>query len=783
MPGDRPQLSAETLSRIMLLQGMMGQLPDEGKICGFVCQGLQDLPGVERIRHEPGSVAVTPSARELVLAVEVGRQSFGSFIVTLADPTLFAPYEDYIRNLCFMVAVVLEERRQRAAYVAYQKELELRVEERTRQLVEEAAIREAAERRAIAERQRAEEYLRVAEVIIVELDCEGRIQRINPRGCTLLGRSQDQLVGCNWFETTLPADQGELVQGAFRQIMAGQIEALAYFDSDIVDASGNRYHIAWHNVLRRGDDGRCTGTLSSGLDVTERELAEQTLAAEKENLAVTLRSIGDAVITTDIDGNVVLMNEVAEHMTGFTQSEAAGRPLPSCFRIVHEHTRDARTNPAEKVLVCNQIVELEPHTILIARDGREYAIADSCAPIRASDGSVRGVVLVFRDMTEKYRMMDVAQRSDRLESLGILAGGIAHDFNNLLGGIYGYVELAQLDATDPIVQRNLAAAGQTIDRARGLTRQLLTFAKGGAPVKRDASLLPVIRENARFALSGTHVSSHVDLPDDLWNCTFDPAQVSQVLDNLLINAVQAMPHGGSIEIKARNVALVRDEIPMLAAGPHVKIEIRDTGVGIPPALHSRIFDPFFTTKKSGNGLGLATAFSIMKRHDGTILVASQPGQGTTFTLYLPAAPTVVLASASSKRSRHRGHGSILLMDDERAVLDVTAQFLSSLGYRVLPTRDGQEAIDLFVRTTQGEHDIVAVILDMTVPGGLGGKEAAASIRQRHPSVPIFLVSGYAHDPIMATPHEHGFTDSLCKPFSRDQLIALLEKHCQGRDAV
>jgi two-component system, cell cycle sensor histidine kinase and response regulator CckA len=188
--------------------------------------------------------------------------------------------------------------------------------------------------------------------------------------------------------------------------------------------------------------------------------------------------------------------------------------------------------------------------------------------------------------------------------------------------------------------------------------------------------------------------------------------------------------------------------------------------------------PADQSKKSGNGLGLATAFSIMKRHDGTILVASQPGQGTTFTLYLPAAPTVVLTSAVPKAIRHRGHGSILVMDDERAVLDVTAQVLSSLGYTVLPARDGQEAIDLFMQTTQGEHDVVAVILDRTVPGGLGGKEAAAAIRQRHPSVPIFLVSGYAHDPIMATPQDHGFTDSLCKPFTRGQLVALLEKHCR-----
>jgi len=633
MAGNHSQLSAETLSRIMLLQGMMGQLPDESRICGFVCQGLQDLPGVGKVRYESNPVAATADENEILFTVEISRRCYGAFIATLAEPALFAPYEAYIRNLCFMVAVVLEERRQRAANVAYQKELELRVEDRTRQLVE-----------------------------------------------------------------------------------------------------------------------------------------------EKENLAVTLRSIGDAVITTDIQGNVLLMNAVAERLTGYSQTDAAGQPLSACFHIIHQHTRNPAANPVDKVLASNQIVELENHTVLVAKSGREFAIADSGAPIRASDGSVCGVVLVFRDMTEKYRLLEISQRTDRLESLGVLAGGIAHDFNNLLGGIFGYLELAQLGSTEPAVRQDLAAAAVTIERARGLTRQLLTFAKGGAPVKRAGTLLPVIKENARFALSGTNVSCQMDLPDDLWSCVFDPAQVSQVIDNLVINAVQAMPTGGTIEIVARNVVLSEGDIPTLPAGPFVKIHIRDTGSGISPALLTRIFDPFFTTKQTGNGLGLATTYSIVKRHDGTILVDSQPGQGTTFTLFFPASPALAIAPATREAPSQYGHGSVLVMDDERALLDVTTKFLSSLGYKVLTACDGQEAIDLFVRTTHGNHDLVAVILDLTVPGGLGGKEAAAAIRQLDSAIPIFVASGYAQDPIMAAPKEHGFTDSLCKPYTRGDLSALLARH-------
>ena len=773
------QLSAETLSRIMLLQGMMGQLPDESRICSFVCQGLQDLPGIGRVRYEGSPADATANDSEVVFPVEISHHGYGRFIATLADPGRFAPYEDYVRNLCFMVAVVLEERRQRADNVAYQKQLEAKVEERTRQLLQEVAIRQAAEARAVAERQRAEEYLRVAEVIIVELDAEARIQLVNSRGCLVLGRPLEELVGRNWFELAVPADCRTGVESALRRAMDGAVESAEYYENDLVDAAGQRCHIAWHTVLRRRDDGPCLGTLSSGLDITERKLAEQRLAAEKENLAVTLRSIGDAVITTDIQGNVLLMNAVAERLAGFTLAEAVGRPLSASFQIVHQLTRIRCDNPVERVLASNQVVELESHTVLIAKDGQECAIAAVGAPIRASDGSVFGVVMVFRDMTEKYRMMEVVQRTDRLEALGVLAGGIAHDFNNLLGGIYGYLELVALDATDAAIRQNLAAATSTIERARGLTRQLLTFAKGGAPVKRHGSLIPVISENVRFALSGTKVSSKMDLPSDLWNATFDPTQIGQVIDNMVINAVQAMPTGGAIEILARNVSLASAAIPTLAAGPYVRITIRDGGEGIPPALLPRVFDPFFTTKKTGNGLGLATTYSIVKRHDGTILVESQPGEGTTFTVFLPASPTLAAEPVPRQEVSHRGKGWILVMDDEQSILDITTRFLSSLGYQVLTASDGQEAIDVFSRASKSDHEVVAVVLDLTVPGGLGGKEAAAVIRKHNPSVPIFVASGYSQDPIMAAPQDHGFTDSLCKPFSRVELSALLARHRQA----
>ena len=262
----------------------------------------------------------------------------------------------------------------------------------------------------------------------------------------------------------------------------------------------------------------------------------------------------------------------------------AGRPLPEVFHLVNEDTRVRCENPFEKVLETGSAVELADRTILIARDGREFVLADSGAPIKDNDGRIVGVVLVFRDFTESRKLQSAVQRAEKLESIGVLAAGIAHDFNNLLGGIFGYIELANEDSKDKEVSQSLEKALASINRARGLTQQLLTFAKGGAPRRKIGRLFPFVQETAQFALSGSNVSCVAEVSPDLWACDFDQNQIGQVIDNLVLNARQATPLGGTIRLGARNVALNENEHPTLPTGNYVVLEVSDAGIGIPRAL-------------------------------------------------------------------------------------------------------------------------------------------------------------------------------------------------------
>jgi CheY-like chemotaxis protein len=312
----------------------------------------------------------------------------------------------------------------------------------------------------------------------------------------------------------------------------------------------------------------------------------------------------------------------------------------------------------------------------------------------------------------------------------------------------------------------------TIDRARGLTRQLLTFSKGGAPVKNLDRLAPLLKESAQFALSGSRVSCEYRIPQNLWLCEFDRDQIGQVVDNLVINALQAMPEGGTIEISAGNVTLGEKANPRLPAGNYVKTSIKDHGVGMPGEILQKIFDPFFTTKSQGHGLGLATCYSVVNRHGGCIDVESEPGKGSTFAFYLPAFPDTTLTDATSTPRIHKGAGTILVMDDEEVLRDTISQMLKLLGYSVVCARSGTEAIDFFA----ADRKITAMILDLTIPGGPGGRDVIAEVRKTDRTIPAFVASGYADDPVMADPVKYGFMASICKPFSIVELSDLLDRH-------
>jgi len=357
-----------------------------------------------------------------------------------------------------------------------------------------------------------------------------------------------------------------------------------------------------------------------------------------------------------------------------------------------------------------------------------------------------------------------------------LAGGIAHDFNNILMGVFGFTELAKSEAKDAIVSDYLAQSMESMERARALTQQLLTFSKGGTPIKQITSLSPIIKDTTQFSLSGSNVSCNYDMPSNLWHCIVDRNQIGQVLQNIVINAKQAMPMGGTIKVSAKNISLKKAEHPTLKEGNYVSISIKDQGMGISEEMLPRIFDPFFTTKTKGHGLGLATSYSILNRHDGAINVKSELGKGTTFQIYLPACDESEIINVETMLRKHSGTGRILLMDDEEAVRELISKMLQSFGYTVICKENAKDTIAYFVQETKTNSHFTAIILDLTLPGGIGGKEVAVEIRRLDKEVPLFVASGYAGNSIIAHPQEYGFTASISKPFMMAELMELLEKY-------
>ena len=528
-----------------------------------------------------------------------------------------------------------------------------------------------------------------------------------------------------------------------------------------------------------GKEGKNYGRIWTFHDITEYKRVERLLAAEKEQLSTTLRSIGEGVITTDNEGKIIMINNVAQELAGWKSEEALGLPLSKVFNIINEVTRQACVCPVSKVLTTGETVQMTNHTVLLSKNGSEIIISDSAAPIINDENEIIGVILVFRNITEKLKLQISMQKAQKLESLGVLAGGIAHDFNNLLCGIFGFLEIAKFNAAEgntELVIEHLNDSLVAFERARALTHQLLTFSNGGLPVLKTVRFEPLIRRCTQFALSGSNVDCQFSIEEDLWPCDCDEHQMEQVIDNIVINAKQAMAEGGTIILSAVNTIINHKKVKAnLENNRFIRISIKDTGIGIPKDSLNKIFDPFYSTKEKGHGLGLATVFSIVKRHSGWIDVESDPGNGSVFHVYIPASTNIVDNTDDKLMVYKKSVGTILVMDDEEYILKVITQMLVAIGYICVQARNGKEAIELFVNAEKSGKQFTACILDLTVPGGMGGKEAVFQMRKIRPNAVIFAVSGYSDDPVIARPLDHGFTSSIVKPFTMAELSAFMGK--------
>ncbi len=511
-------------------------------------------------------------------------------------------------------------------------------------------------------------------------------------------------------------------------------------------------------------------------DVTERKRSEEALAAEKERLAVTLRSIGDGVIATDTEGNIQLMNSVAEKLTGWNFDECNNKNISDIFITINEFTREMEPGIIKKIISRGDVVELSTDTILVSKNGKEILISDSGAPIKDSSGTVTGAVIVFRDMTEKRRLTESLQRAQKLDSLATLAGGIAHDFNNMLGGMLGYIDLARnYSRSSEDIAAYLDKTMTVFDRAKNLTGQLMTFARGGDPSMQTGSIIPVLKEFTESALKGSDIQCSFSLPDDLWLTDFDRDQIGQVIFNIATNAREFMTAGGVIKISAENTEIESSNMQQLKPGKYIRIEVEDCGKGIPSDMLPHIFDPFFTTKTKGNGLGLSTSYSIILRHGGSLDVESVYGRGSRFWFHLPAILPSEQRGTVTGAAIHSGQGKVLIMDDEYFIREIISQMLEHMGYEVIQTPDGNAMIEKFMEY-HCIPDLRFVVLDLTIPGGMGGRDTVAEIRKINRDIPVFASSGYSNDKVMADPRTYGFTDSIRKPFTVNELSELLNRH-------
>ncbi|MEM7584181.1 MAG: ATP-binding protein [Acidobacteriota bacterium] len=487
-------------------------------------------------------------------------------------------------------------------------------------------------------------------------------------------------------------------------------------------------------------------TYSRRLEAEVEERVAQ-LSTEKERLTLTLRNIGDGVITANARGRIELINPAAAALTGWQRSAAVGQPLASVLLLHHAASGGAAAavagSPGERLALPGperpDLLEIMHSAQLTPRHGEPRLVEIAGSAIRSADGDYTGHVLALRDVTEKTQLERELAKGQKLEALGLLAGGIAHDFNNLLTVLLGNLSLLGASGPTPSQRaRHLEDAENAVMRARDLTQQLLTFSRGGAPVRKAASISEVIRDSASFVMSGSKVRCDIDLPHDLWVVEIDTGQISQVVNNLLINAIQAMPDGGTVRIVGRNTEAPP---PSLAAGRYIAIDVIDHGIGIPEKHQSRVFDPYFSTKHEGRGLGLASAYSIAKKHDGLLTVQSSPGEGTVFSLFLPASQAAIAPQYPGHISSAPGGGRILIMDDDPAVRHVTGLIVEQLGYEVAYAADGREAIEDYRQELAAQRPYAAILMDLTIPGGMGGQEALAELRELDPNVPAIVMSG------------------------------------------
>jgi PAS domain S-box-containing protein len=563
-------------------------------------------------------------------------------------------------------------------------------------------------------------------------------------------------------------------------------ESMATYRGQTVQATGAHSAGLWRHRCKDGTilivevythglglNGRpCV--LSLPFDMTAKLATEQALRESEARYRELFENAVGGVYRATPDGRFIAVNPAMARLHGFdspeemlawNQRERGG----IAYAHAEEHQRfiELLQRQGKVENFESRIIDRHGHTLWISETSR--AVHDEQQRLLYYEGFVT-------DITARRRLEAELMRASKLEAVGILAGGIAHDFNNILTVVLGNVTLAEMDtATDSSVRRMLHDAKRATMRARDLTQQLLTFAKGGDPVRTAVSLPELLRESVEFAMHGSKSRGVFELAEGLWQANADKGQLGQVVQNLAINAVQSMPQGGTVRIRAANARLAAGAVGRLPAGDYVEISVADTGMGIAPDHLTKIFDPYFTTKQQGSGLGLATVYSIVRKHQGHIEVESRLGEGAVFRLWLPAVhqpePVIPVEAAPLAALRVR----VLFMDDEQPIREMARLFMARLGADCVGAPDGQSAVQAYREAMAAGTPFDVVVMDLTVPGGMGGREAMEQLRQIDPQVRAVVSSGYSRDPVLARYREHGFCAVLPKPYGLEQLRKVLDQ--------
>ena len=545
-----------------------------------------------------------------------------------------------------------------------------------------------------------------------------------------------------------------------------------------VRADGSQAWAKTNKVPLRDNESHIIGILGTAEDVTARKRAEEELRQQKKRLDSIIEGTNAGTWEWNVQTGETIFNDRWADMIGYKLEELSPVSIDTWMEHTHPDDLKARDEKLQKHF--NEELEYyDCECRMRHKNGQWIWILDRGKVIsRSKDGRPVWMYGSLTDITDRKRLEEEILKAEKLESLGILAGGLAHDFNNILTTILGNVSMAKYQASpESDIFELLSHAETASKRARSLTSQLLTFAKGGAPVKETASLGDIIKESSLFVMSGSKSICEFSIQEDLWHVDIDVGQISQVINNIVINANQAMPERGVIEITAENLIIDEANGWELKPGRYVRMSFRDEGIGISEKHLSKIFDPYFTTKHAGSGLGLATAYSIINKHGGIITVESRMEIGSTFHIYLPASEKAVLEEEEEKIIT--GKGKILVMDDQAPLKIMLGHVLNRLGYEPEFAEDGVEAIRMVEEAKNANEPYDAVILDLTIPGGMGGKETIKKLLAIDPDIKAIVSSGYFDDPVMANFQEYGFKGRLMKPFEISPLSKVLHEVIKG----